>query len=214
MTQFNQELITKARKGEIAIKHDGTVEELREILEAVFPNDWTTSNICAATARYFVAKPYDKTLWIAESDTDLPAHSVKDFFMTDTKDTPQPRTYKITRQQMKEIWEGVPISAKQAIRQDAENIFSVFENESEITAGDIVSMLGCFNEPYPEVFKKVFPAYFFIPEGEPVLVRQEDGQDWNILVSNGTGGAYTKGRLYGFSDTFKQIIPFTKNPPK
>lgn len=229
MTQFNQELITKARKGEIAILNDGSVGELRELLKEIWPQDDVDSN---GLLKYYYQSKVDPSYWCGSEVCDWPTHSAKDFFMPDTNKlnvSPQKkfsdivdkeadngksiRTYKVTRQQMKEVYlnhRGEHVTILQVVG----SWFGLFEEEVIINNSQLKDLLDCFSEPYPDILRSTFPEYFFIPEGEPVLVRQEDGQDWNILISNGTGGAYTKGRLYGFSDTFKQIIPFTKNPPK
>lgn len=75
---FNQELITKARKGEIAILNDGSVEELREILKECWPDD---DDLKIGTSKYYFKSRRGKLGWANAQDSIYPAHSVKDFFM-------------------------------------------------------------------------------------------------------------------------------------
>lgn len=221
---FNQQLIQKARKGEIAILNDGSVEELCNVCLEVDKN--ATHHMSIAANYVYLSNAGNG--WQGLKLCNMPFHSVKDFFMPDTKEfsilgktsiatasneeTITYRTYKVTRQQMKEIWEAAPIIARQSVRQDAEKMFSVFENEAEITGGDVAVIVKYFFKPYPDFLKSIFPSYFFIPEGEPVLVRDMDEQHWLIAISDGNGQAFT--HLGDKPRKHNQIIPFTKNPPK
>lgn len=83
MTKFNQSLIDKARKGEIAILNDGSVEELREVLKEIWPHDDVTAD---GKSHYYYQHPQIGKYWCKGKVSPIPAHSVKDFFMPDTKD--------------------------------------------------------------------------------------------------------------------------------
>lgn len=208
--KFNQELITKARKGEIAILNDGSVEELQKVLKHAWPKDEQKP---AGTSRYY--ERMNDIQWGGQGYCDLPTHSVKDFFMPDTKDTQQPRTYKVTRQQMKEIWQMLPVGADgEQFRNSLHYLFDPFENEAELNESQVKRIMKDFPEVQPSKLRSIFPEYFFIPEGEPVLCKRYNDDEWRIRVSDGKGGAYNLGLLSGEVKYFKQIIPFTKNPPK
>lgn len=223
-TQFNQELITKARKGEIAILNDGGADVLNKIMNEVKPGTFTHNG-------FFKYYKFTHEGWYITDDgifLRCPIQLIKDFFMPDTKEPEivwnsesfvkddRPRTYKVTRQQMKEIWEAAPNEKmRNDIRKDAEKMFTnVFAEQTEITHGDVASLLRCLNIPYPDAIKSIWPEYFFIPEGEPVLVRRNDCEVWRIYISDGAGGVYIDSYIKAGSCTWKFIIPFTKNPPK
>lgn len=233
MTQFNQELITKARKGEIAILNDGSVEELKSVLKEAWPTD--DFNIQGA-AKYYFKDFNDPLCWWNDDETALPSHSVKDFFMTNKLNispqkkfsdivdaeaknvkayVDQPRTYKVTRQQMKEIWEVAPCQgAKNKIVEMTTAVFDPFGIEAELNKTEVSMIVDQFDEPLPDLLKLVFTPYFHIPEGEPVLCKRYNDDEWRIRVSDGKGGAYDNGLLSGEVKYFRRIIPFTKNPPK
>lgn len=235
-SQFNQQLITKARKGEIAILNDGSVEELRTVIEQIWP-DSRNDQIMGYDKLY--RKIAGETSWVGCQGTNLPAHSAKDFFMPDTKTSKQigitidttglegdsktvvadpPRTYKVTRQQMKEIWEVAPCQgAKNKIVEMTTAVFDPFGIEAELNKTEVGMIVDQFDEPLPDLLKLVFTPYFHIPEGEPVLVRHNMAiLGWFIRVSDGNGSYYEEGRINGESSNSgnMEIIPFTKNPPK
>lgn len=224
MTQFNQELITKARKGEIAILNDGSVEELQNVMKEV----WDKNHKYATWRdKYYYLNQFKD--WQALKLTNLPAHSVKDFFMPDTnklnlspqkqfsdiveQEANQPRTYRVTRQQMKEIWEALPEGEmkRRAFMAMMAN-FPLFTDEYELPEMDLIEIFQMFDPSVPDFLKLTFKEYFFIPDGEPVLARDNLGS-WVIGVSDGKGKAYVTFN-YNHAQSYGQIIPFTKNPPK
>lgn len=218
MTQYNPELIEKARKGEIAILNDGSVAELQQVIDHAAPNCVKPDG---RSTYYFIS---NNGGWSQSkfNGNNLPAHSVKDFFMIDTKDpesldntvSQQSRTYRITRQQMKHIWDSVSDSSEKiTIRNIVKDWIDEFEDEGELTEAETKLVVENLHE-FSELLRQVFPGYFHIPEGEPVLVKMIKTAPWEIRVSDGRGGVFFGARLQGESSTFKFIIPFTKNPPK
>ena len=184
MTQYNQTLIEKARRGEIAILNDGSVEELKSIMKEVLPRTLDHNGFF----KYYILGEngyfhcYDDAQYLKH-----PAHSVKDFFMTDTQ---QPRTYKVTRQQMKEIWQMLPVGADgEQFRNSLHYLFDPFENEAELNHAQVNRIMKDFPEVQPSKLRSIFPSYFFIPEGEPVLVRDHDSYNWTAAISDGKGKA-------------------------
>lgn len=223
---FNQQLIEKARKGEIAILNDGSVEELRDVLDATWPEDEFISN--AEDTFYWASDRY-KNNWCSGEfhPTKISsAHSVKEFIMntidgkgSESKDlssvpvmqVEQPRTYKVTRQQMKQIWEAMNHpGGKLVIRNIISEQFDELENEAEITEGTIQRL-----EALPDIgaiLRSIFPAYFYIPEGEPVLYKCDKHAPYRIGVSNGNGHVFLDHQTTGLTLTVHCVIPFTKNP--
>ena len=72
---MNEKLIKQLREGTIALKNDGTLEELNKVLRYAFPNDVPSSK--GYCKYYFVSE--DKNYWSFNDTTDLLSHSVKEF---------------------------------------------------------------------------------------------------------------------------------------
>ena len=72
---MNEKLIKQLREGTIALKNDGTLDELNKVLIYAFPNDVQSSK--GYCKYYFVSE--DKNYWAFNDTTDLPLHSVKEF---------------------------------------------------------------------------------------------------------------------------------------
>lgn len=72
---MNEKLIKQLREGTIALKNDGTLDELNKVLRYAFPND--VSVLKGITKYYFVSE--DKNYWSLHDTTNLPSHSVKEF---------------------------------------------------------------------------------------------------------------------------------------
>ena len=72
---MNEKLIKQLREGTIALKNDGTLDELKKVLRYAFPNDASESK--GLTNYYFASE--DKNYWFLNNTTDLPTYSVKKF---------------------------------------------------------------------------------------------------------------------------------------
>ena len=72
---MNEKLIKQLREGTIALKNDGTLEELREVLKYAFPKEMTNPQ---GVLNYYYKRPYHDE-WIGIDYTHLPSHSVKEF---------------------------------------------------------------------------------------------------------------------------------------
>ena len=72
---MNEKLIKKLREGTIALKNDGTLDELNKVLKYAFPNDPSESK---GIANYYFAG-LNKDYWTLEDTINLPTHSVKEF---------------------------------------------------------------------------------------------------------------------------------------
>lgn len=72
---MNQELIERLRKGEIAVKNDGTLEELNKVLKEAFPEDKST---LYGNGNYYL-NIFNSDTWASVQGTILHSYSVKDF---------------------------------------------------------------------------------------------------------------------------------------
>ena len=87
---MNQELIKRLADGEIQLQNTGTVEQLREILAAAFPNDGTNSH---GTFRFYERwssnNPYN---WRCNNKAyNLPIYTTEQFFEDETEHIPDVR---------------------------------------------------------------------------------------------------------------------------
>lgn len=66
-------------QGRVAVKNDGTVRELRDLLSQAFPKDYCYTS---CDMSYYYAND-DGSGWLATTDTTLPAQSVRDFLKSE-----------------------------------------------------------------------------------------------------------------------------------
>ena len=98
---MNEKLIKQLREGTIALKNDGTLEELREVLKYAFPKEMTNPQ---GVLNYYYKRPYHDE-WIGIDYTHLPSHSVKEFLKPENE---YPKLMKVsmfpikTKEQFKE----------------------------------------------------------------------------------------------------------------
>ena len=78
---MNEKLLKQLREGNIALKNDGTLDELNKVLQYAFPNDYTKSN---GNRKYYF-KHDDENIWMWGEKTDLPTHSVKEFLKPESE---------------------------------------------------------------------------------------------------------------------------------
>ncbi len=79
---MNKELIKKLQEGECAVefKSSDSIEKLRKLIKLAFPNDPDIPQGCAMYCNKYY-KRFDNTAhWTAIYETDLPIHSVEEFF--------------------------------------------------------------------------------------------------------------------------------------
>ena len=88
---MNEKLIKQLREGTIALKNDGTFDELNKVLRYAFPNDVPSSK--GSCKYYFVSE--DKNYWSLYDTTDLPTHSVKEFLKQENE---YPKVMKVSYQ--------------------------------------------------------------------------------------------------------------------
>ena len=93
---MNEKLIKQLREGTIAVKNDGTIDELNKVLKYAFPNDASVSKGFAKY--YFVSQ--DKNYWSLYETTNLPSHSVKEFLKSESE---YPKVMKVSDKPIKTL---------------------------------------------------------------------------------------------------------------
>lgn len=78
---MNEKLIKQLREGTIALKNDGTLDELNKVLIYAFPYERSMSK---GVAKYYFAA-VNKDYWTLNDETDLPSHSVKEFLKPESE---------------------------------------------------------------------------------------------------------------------------------
>ena len=91
---MNEKLIKQLREGTIALKNDGTLDELNKVLRYAFPNDVSVSK--GFNKYYFVSE--DKNYWSLHDTTNLPSHSVKEFLKQENE---YPKVMKVSNKPIK-----------------------------------------------------------------------------------------------------------------
>lgn len=92
---MNENLIKQLREGTIALKNDGTLEELNKVLRYAFPNDSTKSN---GNRKYYFKHSADENIWMWGEKTDLPSYSVKEFLKPENE---YPKVMKVSEKPIK-----------------------------------------------------------------------------------------------------------------
>ena len=73
---MNEKLIKQLREGTIALKNDGTLDDLIKILQYAFPNDKCK---IIGDCKYYSRLDYTENIWVNKNIIDLPTYSVKEF---------------------------------------------------------------------------------------------------------------------------------------
>ena len=76
--KLNQKLIEQLRDGEIAVKNDGTLEELRQVLSEAFTRDASKTD---GLNIFYYQNYFNAKEWDFSHHTLMPSKSVKDFFV-------------------------------------------------------------------------------------------------------------------------------------
>ena len=87
---MNEKLIKQLREGKIALKNDGTLDELNKVLRYAFPNEPSESK---GIRKYYFATS-NKDYWTLNDTTNLPSHSVKEFLKPQEETKPLKLTMK------------------------------------------------------------------------------------------------------------------------
>ena len=78
---MNEKLIKQLREGTIALKNDGTLDELNKVLRYAFPCEHSESK---GIRKYYFATS-NKYYWTLNDTTNLPSHSVKEFLKPESE---------------------------------------------------------------------------------------------------------------------------------
>ena len=88
---MNEKLIKQLREGTIALKNDGTLDELRKVLKYAFPLD--IGNTTGLYLNYSASNK--KNYWTGADTPNLPSHSVKEFLKPENE---YPKVMKVSYQ--------------------------------------------------------------------------------------------------------------------
>ena len=91
---MNEKLIKQLREGTIALKNDGTLEELEKVLQYAFPNDLYSRG----QYTYYQAHEFLNRQWYPKLETNLPSHSVKEFLKPENE---YPKVMKVSYKPIK-----------------------------------------------------------------------------------------------------------------
>ena len=78
---MNEKLIKQLREGTIALKNDGNLDELKNVLGYAFPEDITNLE---GTFKYYYKRPYYNE-WGCSDIINAPTHSVKEFLKPESE---------------------------------------------------------------------------------------------------------------------------------
>jgi hypothetical protein len=76
--------IEDLRNGKCAVRNDGTVEELIEVLSLAFPKD-KGAYLIGGAHKFYYKSPYNNWGFFIHNSTELPTQSVKDFLEPEFK---------------------------------------------------------------------------------------------------------------------------------
>ena len=126
--------IEDLRNGKCAVKNDGTLEELREVLKMAFPKDPT---ITIGSDSYYFRNEIQDILWVScVGKIYMPSQSVKDFLEW----TPKFGEYVLVRDNENEGWEKRIYLATIPQTKFPYNAVSIV-SENEFNRGEDVSVM-------------------------------------------------------------------------
>lgn len=184
-------LIKQLQDGEIAIKNDGSVEDLNRVLKAAFPKDtWLAKGDCL----YYYAKCMGSPRWRTSNKTLLTPHSVSEF-IKELDNMEKTRT--ITPKQAQSIIDSACLGWKDALSKKWA-IKIVLNKTIYITEDKYKQMReACTKEQhilFDNIFGKDEEHY---PDGTPCLVRAYKWNGWRLRYADGNGKFYCDGKKSG-----------------
>ena len=111
---MNEKLIKQLREGTIAVKNDGTLDELNKVLRYAFPNDNTKSS---GNRKYYFKHDADENIWDWSNNTYLPSYSVKEFLKPENE---YPKVMKVSL---------LPIKTKQDFKNANKRVVFMKKND-------------------------------------------------------------------------------------
>ena len=134
---MNEKLIKQLREGTIALKNDGTLDELNKVLRYAFPNDVPSSK--GYCKYYFVSE--DKNYWSFNDTTDLPLHSVKEFLKSENE---YPKVMKVSNNPI-ETLEDFKYANTRVVKKEKCGKFIAWLNEDTIEKPENVTSTAAWN---------------------------------------------------------------------
>ena len=121
---MNEKLIKQLREGTIALKNDGTLEELNKVLRYAFPCERSSST---GILKYYFAG-LNKDYWTLEDTTDLPTHSVKEFLKPESE---YPKLMRVS---------NIPIKTKEDLHYTINRVVFIEKNNKFIAWGKATTL--------------------------------------------------------------------------
>ena len=135
---MNEKLIKQLREGTIALKNDGTLEELREVLEYAFPEDITNSE---GAFKYYYKRPYYHG-WGCSNIINAPTtHSVKEFLKPENE---YPKVMKVSNKPI-ETLEDFKKANTRVVFMEKCGKFIAWLNENTIEKSENVTSTAVWN---------------------------------------------------------------------
>ena len=134
---MNEKLIKQLREGTIALKNDGTIDELNKVLKYAFPNDVSVSK--GFTKYYFVSQ--DKNYWSLHDTTNLPSYSVKEFLKPESE---YPKVMKVSINPIK-TKEQFEVALTRVVFMEKNNKFITWDNAKTIEDAELIYLTCPWN---------------------------------------------------------------------
>ena len=99
--KMNETMIKKLAAGEIAVENNGTLEQLREVVKAAFPEDKKPDG----SFKYYQKLIHNDRLWRCVDNTILPSHPISDFYTEDQHEFVRGEVVEVTRDEIA-AWKG------------------------------------------------------------------------------------------------------------
>jgi hypothetical protein len=194
--------IEDLRNGKCAVINDGTLDELRKVINLAFPEDQTT-----LAGAFMLYRKHDdiNRYWYGVDGTDLPKQSVKYFL--------KPKQMKeITYQQAQELIETAHPELQVLLAKEwgAE---IVLKNKISVSDEIYNKMKVCFRDEFGEVFWRIFECPY--KDGDPVWVRECEDV-WHLRYATGKFEGiriqtYLNQSKNGMTCTWQRHKPFDPN---
>ena len=134
---MNEKLIKQLIEGTIALKNDGTLEELEKVLQYAFPNDLYSSG----QYHYYQAYGFHNRQWYPEVETNLPSYSVKEFLKPENE---YPKVMMVSKNPIK-TKEDFKNAKKRVVFMKKNDRFIAWFDADTIEKSENITLTACWN---------------------------------------------------------------------
>ena len=134
---MNEKLIKQLKERTIALKNDGTLNELRKVLKYAFPLD--TGNTTGLYLNYSASNKKD--YWTGADTPNLPSHSVKEFLKPENE---YPKVMKVSNQPIT-TKEDFKYANKRVVFMKKNDIFIAWFDADTIEKSENITSTTCWN---------------------------------------------------------------------